>query len=59
MNVGYVALAGRIRQSLRDLERVVARAQDLMDKARTSGDSDYLDGVALKLHGFYAGIERI
>lgn len=30
-----------------------------MDKARTSGDLDYLDGVALNLHGFYAGVERI
>ena len=59
MNAGYATLAGRIRQSMLDLERVVARAASLMDKARTSGDDDYLDGVALNLHGFYAGVERI
>ncbi|HSJ54046.1 MAG TPA: hypothetical protein VLC52_09895 [Anaerolineae bacterium] len=59
MNVGYAALAGRIRQSLNDLERVVIRARSLMDKARASGDDDYLDGVALNLHGFYSGVERI
>jgi len=59
MNSGYAALAGRIGQSLDDLDRVVTRARNLMDKARTSGDLDYLDGVALNLHGFYAGVERI
>lgn len=59
MNAGYATLAGRIRQSVLDLERVVARAELLMDKARRTGDDDYLDGVALNLHGFYAGVERI
>ncbi|HFD40626.1 MAG TPA: hypothetical protein ENJ31_12355 [Anaerolineae bacterium] len=59
MNAEYAALAGRIRQSLPDLARLVGRAELLMDKARRSGDSDYLDGVALNLHGFYAGVERI
>ncbi|RPI49509.1 MAG: hypothetical protein EHM56_12270 [Chloroflexi bacterium] len=59
MKVGYAALAGRVRQSLSDLDRVVTRARSLMDKAQTRGDYDYLDGVALNLHGFYAGVERI
>jgi len=59
MNAGYATLAGRIRQSMLDLERVVARAELLMDKARRTGDDDFLDGVALNLHGFYAGVERI
>lgn len=59
MNAGYATLAGRIRQSMLDLKRVVVRAAGLMDKARTSGDDDYLDGVALNLHGFYAGVERV
>lgn len=59
MNAAYATLAGRIRQSMFDLDRVVARAALLMDKARTSNDDDYLDGVALNLHGFYAGVERI
>jgi hypothetical protein len=59
VNAGYATLAGRIRRSMLDLERVVARAASLMDKAQTSGDDDYLDGVALNLHGFYAGVERV
>lgn len=59
MNAGYATLAGRIRRSMLDLEHVVVRAASLMDKARASGDDDYLDGVALNLHGFYAGVERI
>ncbi len=59
MSAEYATLAGRIRQSLLDLERVVDRAELLMDKAGRSGDDGYLDGVALNLHGFYAGVERI
>lgn len=59
MKTDYAALAGRIRQWLLDLGRVVSRAELLMDKARRSGDDGYLDGVALNLHGFYAGVERI
>jgi len=59
MNADYAALAGRIRQSLLDLDRIVGRAELLQEKAQRSGDSDYLDGVALNLHGFYAGVERI
>ena len=55
----YSALAGRIRQALADLGRVVERAEELMDKAQQTGDDGYLDGVALNLHGFYAGVERI
>ena len=59
MNTDYAALAGRIRQSLLDIVRVVNRAEMLLDKAQSSGDDDFLDGVALNLHGFYTGIEQI
>lgn len=52
-------LAGRIREELSDLERIVTRAEALAAKARRSGDNDYLDGVALNLHGFYTAVERI
>jgi len=55
----YAALAGRTRQSLLDLDRVVSRVELLLEKSQRSGDNDYLDGVALNLHGFYAGVERI
>lgn len=55
----YSVLAGRIHESLNDLERVVSRAEELLGKAQQHNDDGYLDGVALNLHGFYAGVERI
>ncbi|MFP3927727.1 MAG: hypothetical protein ACLFUE_08260 [Desulfobacteraceae bacterium] len=53
----YPALAGRLGQILVDVELVALRASHLLEKARQSGDDGYLDGVALNLHSFYAGIE--
>jgi hypothetical protein len=53
------ALAGRIRTELDELKRVISRTEYLLTKAKQNSDEDYLDGVALNLHGFYAGIERI
>ncbi|MEW6218551.1 MAG: hypothetical protein AB1634_03335 [Thermodesulfobacteriota bacterium] len=53
------ALAARIQQALVDLDRVVARSQELLAKAQRTGDDGYLDGAALNLHAFYAGVERI
>jgi len=54
-----VALAGRLHTELIEIERVVERAERLVRKAHEHGDDDYLDGVALNLHGFYAGAERL
>ena len=59
MSADRIALAGRLRAEMLDLERVVARATRMLAKARERGDDDYLDGVALNLHGFYAGVEHI
>ena len=42
-----------------DIEQVVTRAEYLLAQAQRNNDDGYLDGVALNLHGFYAGIERI
>lgn len=55
----YAALIGRMRQEQGDLDRLVSRVERLMSKAKTTGDDGYLDGVALNLHGFYTGVERI
>lgn len=57
----YLVVAGRIRQELADLERVVARAKRAITAARQrSEDQDlYIDSAALNLHDFYAGLERI
>ena len=59
MKTGYIALIGRIKRILQDLEQVVKRTKTLMNKAQRTGDDGYLDGVALNLHGFYAGVEKI
>lgn len=52
-------LAHRIRGELTEIERVLDRACDEWEQARRSNDDRYLDAVALNLHGFYSGIERI
>lgn len=59
MNAKAITLAARIKESLHDVERVVDRAELLLVQAKQQDDDGYLDGVALNLHGFYAGIERI
>ncbi|MBN2033594.1 MAG: hypothetical protein JW836_09975 [Deltaproteobacteria bacterium] len=56
---GYLALAGRITQTLMDIDRIVRRAELLLTKSRSTGDEGYMDGVALNLHNFYTGIESI
>ena len=48
----YAVLATRIRQTLIDLDRVVARAELLFRHYQQTNDDGYLDGVALNLHGF-------
>lgn len=55
----YAVLASRIRVSLQDVNRSVERSLELSNKAKTTGDDGYWDGVALNLHGFYTGIEHI
>jgi len=52
-------LIGRINQQLEDLEMVVSRCEDLLQKAKRNSDDGYFDGAALNLHGFYSGVERI
>jgi hypothetical protein len=55
----YLALAGRIRQELREIAHVVARAESGWKRAKLTSDDYYADAVALNLHGFYAGVERL
>lgn len=57
----YLVAAGRIRQELVELERVVARAERAVASARRHPEDQdlYLDSAALNLHDFYAGLERV
>jgi len=52
-------LAGRILADLEEISILVRRAEQGWAKARESHDDFFLDGVALNLHGFYSGLERI
>lgn len=59
MSERLLRLAERIHDELADLEQVVERAQEGLRRAQRSSDDFYLDSVALNLHGFYAGLERL
>jgi hypothetical protein len=60
VNAVYVELAERIRGEASDLDRVVQRASAAWLQAQRVPDADaYLDSVALNLHGFYSGLERL
>ena len=52
-------LAERIRSECVELERVLVRAFEAWKRAQTTADDLYLDSVALSLHNFYNGIEKI
>ena len=52
-------LIERIRQELGETQRVLDRVNEGWERARRSNDDYYLDSVALNLHGFYSGFERI
>ena len=57
----YLVVAGRVRQELEDLDRVVRRVERAATAAQQRPeDRDlYLDAAALNLHDFYAGLERV
>ena len=60
MKESYLAVAGRIRRELEQIEAVVDRAQDIWDDVDPDRPADHrVDAVALNLHGFYAGLERV
>ena len=52
-------LAMRIRNELPEIEYTLKRAMEGIKRVKETGDDYYLDGVALNLHSFYSGIERI
>ena len=59
MSERLLRLAQRIRDECGELARLVARAQEGWRRSQQSSDDLYVDSVALNLHGFYAGLERL
>jgi hypothetical protein len=59
MNPQAVILSARIDTELFELKLVVERTLQAWDKAAKQDDDFYLDSVALNLHAFYSGLERI
>lgn len=60
MSALHEELAERIRDEMPDMERVVQRALRAWSQVqKTSGEQAYLDSVALNLHSFYSGVERL
>jgi len=60
MNSAYRLLAERIRSEITEIDRVVQRALTAWSKVNQYPEEDmYLDVVALNLHSFYSGIERL
>ncbi len=60
MSTVYQILAERIRAELTELDQIIARAQKAWEQARVKPEEfAYLDSVALNLHAFYSGVERL
>lgn len=58
-NIQYAVLIGQIRQELEEVEKLVENNQRLLQKLRATQDEDFLGSIALNLHSFYSGAERI
>ena len=62
MKTTYLAIAGRIRRELEEIEQVVERVQQIWRRYESSPTDEndfFVDAAALNLHSFYAGIERL
>jgi hypothetical protein len=59
MNKEGAVLAARILTELEEISKLVYRIEQAWKKAKKRQDDFYLDSVALNLHGFYSGLERI
>lgn len=62
MKLRYQNLIERIRNELSDLEQVIERAQEGWANVQVTSAKErqaFVDSVALNLHGFYSGLERL
>ncbi|MCA9942562.1 MAG: hypothetical protein H6656_10440 [Ardenticatenaceae bacterium] len=54
-----LALAARIAKGLTDIEKVVIRSEEIYEEAALGENKTYFEALALNLHGFYLGVERV
>lgn len=60
MSSAYEELAVRIRGEVPELARIVRRALESWARVQASPDEQaFMDSVALNLHSFYSGLERL
>jgi hypothetical protein len=59
VNDRLLRVAERIRSDCQELGHVVDRVQEGWRRAQRTADDLYVDSVALNLHGFYSGLERL
>lgn len=52
-------LASRIMNEISSLAVVVARVESAWKAAAANDDKFYFDSVALNIHSFYSGLERV
>lgn len=55
----YAILFSQIEQESQDIEKLVEKNKVLLNKFRATQDEDYIGTIALNLHSFYSGAERI
>ena len=56
-----VEIGLRIRSEMDDLDHIVERVQDIWQQGKSASENQdiFIDSVALNLHGFYSGLERL
>lgn len=55
----YGVLAARIQKELDLIQVTVKAASSQLEKAKQTGDRDYLQAAVLSLQNFYMGVERV
>ena len=59
MNINLQKLASRICSEVDNLKSVTMKIEEGWKRFEQTSDEFYIDSVALNLHGFYSGLERI
>ncbi len=55
----YLTLLGRIENETEEINKVVERVGKAWERFQNDNDNIFLDSVALNLHDYYSGLERI